>query len=886
MRRLLIEDGLPFAAINEASDNEKGGAPKGHPTKLHLWWARRPLPMSRAVVLGSLLPAPVDDAERRTVFQLITGALRLRDASNPPSIEPLRRLLAEAFPTGAPTVLDCFAGGGSIPLEALRLGCNTTAIDLNPVAHLIELCLLDYPQRFGQPDELGRNRLAEDVRHWSAWVGTRVKKALSPIYPSDPDEAKPVAWFWARTMDCQNPACGIEIPLVNSWWLARGRRIVRLQPFVVEGSVQLKIIHGGSREEPVPGGTVRGSSVTCPSCGGTVAAADVRRYGREGTFGVRLLAVMTLSAGKRHYRLPTEADLTALDAASRALSALPDLEDGMPAVPHEGPDPAQRRKFGMLPFGIVEFRQFFNDRQLVLAASLCEQTRQAHLEMLAQDVPPDYARAVATYIGLIIGRIVNFNSAFGSWNLGSETPRDLFGGRSSIKMVWDFVELNPFERMAGSWDMGVEAVIGVISNSATTSATPARVIRGNAQDLSFIPDATFDAVVVDPPYYDAFQYGDLSDYFYVWLKRSVGHLYPDLFLTPLTPKSSEVIENRADKKSNAYISSEEFEIRLTRAISELRRVVKPDGVISVVFAHTDSDAWERLLRALLQAELIVSTTWPMESERRGRSQANTSAVLGSSVVVVCRPRAALERGFYDDVVRELDARVAARLEEFEALGLTGADYLISAIGPAFEVFGKYTSVERLDGEAVPIAELLSLARRTVARHAMQRLMGAESLAAVDDLTLLYLTWRWAYGAASIPVDEAQKLGKAFHIEVDELGGMDGLAEKSRESYALRGPDERKRITLGAVPPMVDVLQLACQLHDSGRRRELAELLASSGFAEETAFWAAARAIAESLPDGNRERTMLVNLLGGREQVVAAAREAEPSEVLRLFEAGR
>ena len=257
------------------------------------------------------------------------------------------------------------------------------------------------------------------------------------------------------------------------------------------------------------------------------------------------------------------------------------------------------------------------------------------------------------------------------------------------------------------------------------------------------------------------------------------------------------------------------------------------------------------------------------------------------MVLVCRPRTVESSGYYDEVVRELDERIAERLDEFEQLGLSGADYLISAIGPAFEVFGQYSSVRRLNGEEVSVAELLALARRTVARHAMRRLLGSEALASVDDVTLLYLTWRWAYGALKIPVDEAQKLGKAFNIEVDELGGIDGLAETSRDGYSLRGPDERKRIPLGPVPSMVDVLQLACQLHDSGRRRELAELLATTGSAEEAAFWATARAIAESLPDGDRERTMLVNLLGGRDQVVAAAREAQPSEAMRLFdEAGR
>ncbi len=227
------------------------------------------------------------------------------------------------------------------------------------------------------------------------------------------------------------------------------------------------------------------------------------------------------------------------------------------------------------------------------------------------------------------------------------------------------------------------------------------------------------------------------------------------------------------------------------------------------------------------------------------------------------------------------------MDEFEELGLVGADYLISAIGPAFEVFGKYSSVQRLNGDDVSIGDLLALARRTVARQAMRRLLGSEALSSVDDITLLYLTWRWAYADAKIPVDEAQKLGKAFHIEVDELAGVDGLVEKTKDTYALRGPDERKRIKIGSAPPMVDVLHLAAQLHEVGRRADLAESLASTGFAEEPGFWATARAVAESLPDGNRERTMLINLLGGRDQVVAASRETQPGDAMRLFdEAGR
>jgi putative DNA methylase len=882
MRQLLIEGGLPFQAIDDASHREKSGTGFDHPRRLHIWWARRPLAMSRAIVLGSVVPAP-PAGQQRQVFTQIASASLFQDAAKPSRVDPLRELVLRAHPDSEPTVLDCFAGGGAIPLEALRLGCDVTALDLNPVAHLLERCLLEYPQTYAQ----GSTAFAEDVDRWARQVGDRVRARLKDIFPPHESGDRPYVWFWARTTPCSNPKCGVEIPLVRSWWLANGRRgaQVWLKPTMKGRALHLSVEHGAPLEDFDPsGGTVRSSSVTFPACGGTIAPADLRRIDKSAGFGFRLLATLSGDRSQSEYRYSDASapDLAAALAAERFLEELEefDIDSDVSAVPDEACDPHQGRTLRFLIYGLTHFRELFTPRQLAVAASLCHQVRIAHQEMIAAGEDPARARAIATYLGLMVSRIVDFNSAFASWGVTREMPRNTFA-RQSISMVWDFVEIDPFADVPGSWPAGIRASTSVINHCAQLPHA-AKVVRGDAQHLPF-DDETFDAVVVDPPYYDAIQYADLSDYFYVWLKRSVGHLYPELFASLSTPKAQEVIENRADKESVAYISSEEFEARLGRSIAEMRRVVKPQGVVTIVFAHTESDAWERLLRALLQAGLVVSTSWPMQSEMASRSTANISAVLGSSVVLVCRPRSVEQPGYFDEVVRELDERIAQRLVEFEKLGLSGADYLISAIGPAFEVFGRYSSVRRLNDEEVSVAELLALARRTVARHAMGRLLGSDGLAAVDDMTLLYLTWRWAYGAARIPVDEAQKLGKAFNIEVDELGGIDGLADKSRVSYGLRGPDDRKRIPLGPVPSMLDVLQLACQLHDSGRRRELAELLATTGSAEEAAFWAAARAIAESLPDGDRERTMLVNLLGGRDQVVAAAREAQPSEAMRLFD---
>ena len=450
-------------------------------------------------------------------------------------------------------------------------------------------------------------------------------------------------------------------------------------------------------------------------------------------------------------------------------------------------------------------------------------------------------------------------------------------------MVWDYVEIDPFQDVSGSWKGAVRWIELAIRRCSASSDVPATVSRGDAQSLGF-PDNTFDAVIVDPPYYDAIQYGDLSDFFYVWLKRSIGHLYPGVFGTPLTPKQQEVIESRADRKSPEYISHDEFERRLQRALGEMARVVKNDGMVAIVFAHTDVEAWERLLRALRSANLVVTTSWPMRSEREARSTAHISAVLSSSVVLVCRPHLAEQQGFYDDVVRALEDRIAERLDAFEAMGLVGADYFVSAIGPAFEVFAQYSRIVKLSGEEIDVPELMVLARQAVARHAMRRLLGPESLAVLDPESLFYLTWRWAYLTASIPADEAYKLEKAFDVDLGHLCRPRGFARQSGSNFSLLGPQDRKGLKLTAAPSLIDVLHLACQLWDAGRRRELEEMLGATGMGVEPGFWALARALAEILPDDNRERTMLLGLTGNRDALSqAAARSTTTFEELTLFD---
>jgi adenine-specific DNA methylase len=884
--RRLIEEKLPLKEVNAESAREKS-LRYGNISTMHLWWARRPLAMSRTAVFGTLMPDPGDKAKRKEILDLIARAAPFEAKRNASAIERLHQLLADAYPDGAPKVLDCFAGGGAIPLEALRLGCDVTAVDLNPVAHLIEKCTLEYPQRFGQPNERGENPLAEDFAKWAEWVRKQVVPKLDKVFPADEKGRRPAVYFWVRTMRCNNPGCHAVIPLLSSFWLANSaRNNAWVKVTGKPGQIDLSIEKGEpSRPERLSVGTVKASSVTCPGCSTSMKANDVREYAKKTGFGRKLYAVLDIDGGSRTYRPPRADEIEGAEGlASALLDQLEETPDGTSGLPDEPMVKSQYRRYGNLVYGIDSFRGLFNDRQLYVLGTLCGTVRAAHDHMLAEGMESGRAAALATYLGLCIDRIADYDSGFTTWVPKGEFNRNTFA-RQAIAMVWDHSEIDPFQDISGSWKSAVRWIDLAIRTCSASSNSPAMVQRGDAQNLQY-PDGFFDAVIVDPPYYDAIQYGDLSDFFYVWLKRSVGHLHPAVFGTPLTPKQQEIIESRADKKSSEYISHEEFEHRLRRALGEMARVVKHDGMVAIVFAHTDVEAWERLLRALRLANLIVTTSWPMRSEREARSTAQISAVLDSSVVLVCRPQKAEEEGFYDDVVRALEHRIAERLNDFEEMGLVGADYFVSAIGPAFEVFARYSRVVKLSGDEVGIPELMVLARQAVARHAMRRLLGPDSLDALDGESLFYLTWRWAYLTAAIPADEAYKLERAFDVDLGRLCGPRGFARQSGSNFTLLGPQDRKGLKLSASPSMIDILHMTCQLWDAGRRRELEAVLGATAAGTEPGFWAMGRALAEILPDGDRERTMLLGLTGNRDALSeAAAKSASTFEELTLFDTG-
>ncbi|MEE1786889.1 DUF1156 domain-containing protein [Streptomyces sp. SP17BM10] len=810
----LIEDVIPIDVISRTSASEKVGGRVGHPASLHLWWARRPLAASRAAVYAALVPAA---GRTRSVDELSDFFDALCTWGGPAQpIETAREEVLAANGGEAPKVVDLFSGGGAIPLEALRLGCEVTANELNPVAHLIERMLMEYPQSYPG--------LGDDIRRWgTAWVD-EAWTALSDLYPAvdsgtgqtmigatDTDKRLPLAYIWTRAVRCPNPATPEhDAHLLRQTWLGRKKgRYIALKPVADRAtwSLRYEVVEATTEEglgfDPAEGS--RGGEVTCRICGAPVESRYVKEEARAGRMTTAPLTALALKpSGRGRDYLPVgEYDLPDDAECMKRLAELP-------IDPLDEPLPGTMRITGgtCMVYGFSHYRDLFTPRQLLALSTLAVGIRKVHDAARESGMDEGRAAAVATALAMALNRVADRLSNLCRLDTKNEGGTNTFA-RQALPMVWDFYEANPFAGASGDVRKYLKETANLVDRLATIR-NPAKCVRGSAAALP-LPNDSQDAVVTDPPYYDNISYADLSDFFYVWLKRSVGFLYPTDLGGELTPKRSEAVVAAYRHAGSKDAARQHYETLMEQAFREAHRVLKPGAPLVCVYAHKTTSGWSSLVEALRVAGFTITEAWPLDTEMPERAVGRGTASLASSIFLVARkrnPNAGV--GSEGEVMAELNDIIKERLERLENLGITGADLVIATVGAGLRALTRFERVEQDNGDVLPAERFLEMVQTRV----LDAIFG--SLAGVDPVTRYYVAAQYSYGYGQVPFDEANNLARMTGADLDSPNGLtNGVnphVSKAKSAVILRdfedrGHDERlgqPNVDGGGTMPLIEL----------------------------------------------------------------------------------
>lgn len=803
------------------------------------------------------------------------------DPTNPQGKEVLRvarELINTAGFGHQPAVLDPFSGGGAIPLEAGRLGCTPYANDYNPVAHLVLRASCEFPQTFGKPGErmveeetFGSvkqhkrrvdNVLSHDVETLTRGVLARLQEQLGDLYPVGKDKRPVLAYLWARTVACRNPTCRGQIPLLRTL-LVCNKKGKRAAVTMSVDKTAKRIAWGIARDPAIrvtDGPKQERGPAICPFCEQPTKEAEIRESSRAGQLGQSLIAVIVDGHNGRDYRPPEQLDIDAFTKASARKPERPS-EPLLPEVTTvQDEEDAETNSTGIRVhlYGFKTWGSLFNERQLLVIQTVTRLIQDAVLEVLKAGHSADYARALAAYLGIWVSRNTMRMTTIGRWHVGRETLETPFDG-PKMPMKLDYPEANPFSEASGGFANQIDWISKYIEHESGTGI-PARVSLGDSASLA-IPTGTVSAVVTDPPYFDEAAYADLSDFFYIWLKRILSNEFPQVFATPLTPKSQEATALRHRHQSSAEAADKHFTGKLAAIFKEARRVMRPDGVLSVIFAHQGSDAWAALVHSLFEAGLSIDATWPIEMEMANRTRALNSSALQTSITVICRPRTVGDAASFKDLKKEVHSVVKESIQRFWSYGFRGADLVVSCYGPAVGVFGRYSRVEKADGTPVLVPELLDIARAAARDAIAGEFRG-------DDLSTLYYVWATLYGASEQAWDDARLVvqigGNAENaMEVARSQGIFVVDGSTCRLALLADRQEQRGLGADQSPPLIDALHRGMLLWKTEKRRELVQYLQERGLFEFEPFWKLAQALFEVLPRDSEDWKLVNTLLSER-----------------------
>ena len=927
----LIERWLPIAEIGIESTRERTPrTPFPAPNRLHVWWARRPLVASRAAVLASFLPADADREKFLHVLGIHGNPVAARDqidrarrtgvrVANPYSHERafkyspngrdwtwLQRSLVKGRNV---TVLDPTAGGGSIPFETVRAGLTSVANDLNPVAALVMKATVEWPSAFA-PDIA--KRFEELATEWRR----RIDERLGAFFPQRTVDQLDATYLWARTVTC--PYCDGLVPLSPNWRLAPDGTGVRLLPDCADGLgtpgrvCTFEIV--GSAKEQFPS-TVANGDGHCPypDCGRVIDGDEIKAQAQAGRMGAQLFAVVykrrvetRTKSGKRGrdkwvrgYRAPQPEDDNTADIRAKLDEKLPEWE-ALDIVPTER-FPEVSNDHRPIQYGMPLWRDMFSPRQLLCHGMSVEVFR----EMLDADRTAKslagVRRAAYGYLALAIDKSINWNARIASWNVQLQGMRSVFD-RHDFSFKWSYAEMAPLVVGLG-YDWTIEQTAkcinelvalmhpGAAGGSGTlfepaeaeppgrTDAAPAIAITCKPGDsLDHIDDGSIDAVVMDPPYYDNVMYAELSDFFYVWLKRTAGHVFPELFTRQLTDKENEAVANPAKfagQTGARALAGKDYQQRMAAIFAECRRVLKPDGIMTLMFTHKATGAWDALTTGLMESGFAITASWPINTEAAGSLHIRDKAAANSTVFLACRPRpsagSADEGRYWEDVAPRVAEAVQKRVEEFQSAGIGGVDLFLAAFGPALEEFSRHWPLRRgeprdrpaprgrrvtplldepWDPYAVTPEDALDVARREVKRWRLERLTHLKANADLDPTTAFFVLAWDTFRAPVFEYDEALRLARAVGVDLDrDLTGR--LANKSSSNLTLW--DSARRAATGVLGPadgsrgMIDALHHAAYVARTKSLAAARELLEQAGVDQGPRFFAALEAVLEVLP---------------------------------------
>lgn len=971
----LIEIDLPIKRISEHARPEKTTV-HGNISTLHIWWARRPHAACRAVLCSALWPDPVDpecpQSFRVEACQLISRFAKLvtsektlagkcskeswikwqmiakqggldprkeshlnilrfalldfiadfshwNNQASPEFLETARLLTKAAHvalggsPETVPMVVDPFAGGGAIPLEAVRLGLEAFAGDLNPLAVLLNKVVLEFIPKYGA-------RLSERIKALAAEIKRDAATRLAAYYPADPDGGVPLTYLWARTIRCEGPGCGYRIPLIRTLRLGDGVGL-RLDPDPASKSFRVSVVHGQFQDRP----TVKGGSVSCPApgCNFTTLAKSVKKQLIEkdgGAKDAQLLAVLVEKNGERRFRSPSARDQDAAQRAAHAdLGELPTAKIN-PIRPHKN----TRGLSAVTRIGISRFIDLYSHRQLAAICGFSDSIKAA-IERYAID---DLSRAALTVIGLSFGRLLHQNCSSSRWLNKRFTVAGAFG-KQALQVTWDFSEITPLTSGAGSWDGSVEWALKIIEAHETALTGHGTAIRSPAQECP-LPDDSAAVVFTDPPYFAAIPYADLANFFYIWERPFFMKLYPELFQNPEIDQEREVIVTDANEGPGGVKKDEHFFRReMTLALKRAREVLAPNGIGVVVFADSRTSSWEALLGAVVDSGWVITASWPLDTEHQNRTQAQGSASLQSSVHLVVRPREDSDGvlsedhvGDWRDVLAELPRRMHEWMPRLQREGIVGADAIFACLGPALEAFSRHSRVEKPNGEVVQLREYLEQVWAAVSREALSMIFAGADTTGFEEDARLTAMWLWTLspglaagsggeaedaeeegeesdekvtknGKSSgfvLEYDAARKIAQGLGVHLEQLvtlvevkgetARLLPVAERTKALFGKEGTEspaaKRKKSAQLSLPGLLeeleqeesgwtlqnaakpgsttlDRLHQAMILFAAGRGEALRRFLVDDGVGKDPKFWRLAQSLCALYPSGTDER---------------------------------